>query len=170
MKDPKQLPPKWVKFFSWCFAYLIIIPLIVVGQLIFTGKTHGLSAYGFSLEGGNDPLHFVIMLSGVILLGSLTGIFVLTWRRYAYNFGIVYCLCALAVIFYGYCYGMPKHEGDIQGVLLICFLIHLIKHRKTWSIIVASKTLHSTDSSRAARFYGRLNQSKTVRYLATIRR
>ena len=134
-----QLPPKWVKFFSWCFAYLTIIPILVAGQLIFRGDIFGLSAYGFSINGGSGQLHFTILLAGALLLGGLTGIFILTWRRYAYDFGIVYSLFALAVIGYGYLSGVsPLNDGGAQGFLIVFFLIHLIRYRSAWAIIAAN--------------------------------
>ena len=145
MKDPQQLPPTWVKLFSWCFAYLTILPLLVAGQLIFRGDILGLSAYGFSISEGSGQLHFTIMLVGVLLLGGLTGIFILTWRRYAYDFGIAYSFSALAVIGYGYFSGVSSlDDGGAQGVLVVCFLIHLIRHRSAWAIIQANKSLHPT--------------------------
>jgi hypothetical protein len=143
MENPKQLPPKWVKFFSWCFAYLTIIPLLVTGQLILRGDILGLSAYGFSIEEGSGQLHLTIMLAAAILLGGLTGIFILTSRKYAYNFGIAYSLAALGVMSYGYFSGMSAFEdGGVQGLLLVCFLVHLIRNRSDWATSVANKASH----------------------------
>lgn len=134
MKKDRNLPPKWVKLFSWCFAYLNVIPLMVITQLIFLGDTHGLSAYGFSLEDNHDLLPFTLVISGVLLLGGLTGIFILTRRSYAYDFGVFYCLCALLSIFYGRISNMPTPEGGESGesVLLLLFLVHLCRRRKLW--------------------------------------
>jgi len=152
MNNPQELPPKWVKFFSWCFAYLTILPLMIAIQLVFFGTTYGLSAFGFSVEtDGNllkeniNLLPFVLILAGILLMGGLTGIFILTWRSYAYKFGIVYCSCAFAAIFYGKIVNMPSSDGDgaIQYLLLICFMIHLIRHRSAWEIITANKTAHT---------------------------
>ena len=121
-------------------------------QLVFFGATYGLSAYGFSLETDSNLLEshtellpFLLVLAGVLLMGGLTGIFILTWRPYAYNFGIVYCTSAFAAILYGEITNMPSSNGDgaLQYLLLICFIIHLIRHRRSWRRTVANKAAHT---------------------------
>jgi len=148
MNKPQELPPKWVKFFSWCFAYLTIIPMMIVIQVTVFRETYGLSSFGFSLEtDGNllkeriDLLPFLLVLAGIIFLGGLTGIFILTWRSFAYKFGIVYCSCAFVAISYGKIVNMPSSDDDgtIQYLLLICFMVHLIRHRRLWEQTVANK-------------------------------
>ena len=119
---------------------------MVVIQLIFRGEIYGLSAYGFALEGDSAPLLFALILAGVLLMGGITGILILKWQSYAYQFGIVYCICGFAAVFYGQFLGMPTSEGEGAGqqLLLLCFLVHLIRNRKAWEQTTANKSENLT--------------------------
>ena len=144
MKQPKILPSKWVSFFSWCFAFLSLIPFFVGCQLILHGDVFGFSAYGFSIGQGSGQVHFTLMLAGAIMLGGLTAIFILTSCKFAYEFGIVYCLYTLGIIGYGqYFSKFSLEDKGIQSLLVLCFLCHLIKNRSYWRTSLANKTAHS---------------------------
>ncbi len=112
--------------------------------MIYRGDIFGLSAYGFSIEEGAGEVHFTVMLTGTILLGGLTGIFILTRCKFAYDFGIAYSLSALGVISYGhFLSSLPLEDGGIQGLLILGFLFHLIRNRSIWRTNWANKTAYT---------------------------
>jgi hypothetical protein len=132
-----HLPPRWIKVFSCLFLIFLIMPLIAIWQIADTGTQLGISAFGLELEGGKDPLIWMLAIDGVLFLAALTGLFIVTKRTFAYEFGIVYCAVAIGLT-------VPAHfaVGDwdeaawsnitLQYPLLIAFLVHLIRNRRNW--------------------------------------
>ena len=143
--DTANLPPKWVKVFSWLFMIFLIIPVISAFQIFATGSQLGVSAFGLDLEGGEDPLAWMLAVDSILFLAALTGLFILTKRSFAYGFGIFYCVAAFGVSLTGH-FAIGDWDEDawmnisVQYPLLMCFLVHLIRNRNYWKNQNANKT------------------------------
>lgn len=132
-----SLPPGWVKVFSWLYLIFLPMPLFAIWQIVDTGTQLGVSAFGLQLKSGEDPLGWMLAIDGVLLLGALTGLFIVTKRDFAYGFGIVYCAIAIAVTVPGHVAvgdwdGAAWSNIALQYPLLIAFLVHLVRYRRNW--------------------------------------
>jgi hydrogenase-4 membrane subunit HyfE len=138
---PPPLPPEWIQFFSWLFLLALIPAAMAVWELIRSGTAENLNAFGLTLEPGRDPLGSIVALLGLLVLAGLTGLFILTRRRFAYDFAIGYCVTALvlppAVFFALGRWGDAWNNGFIERLLLLGFLVHLVCHRRAWRIQAA---------------------------------
>ena len=144
-----KLPPTWVKIFSCLFLIFLISPFFAAWQIFETGSQHSISAFGLELHGGHDPLAWILAIDSVLFMAALTALFILTKRSFAYDFGILYCVVALAIT-------IPGHflVGDwsskawsnitVQYPLLVCFLVHLIRNKTHWKNQDANKTVVAT--------------------------
>jgi hypothetical protein len=144
-----KLPPTWVRIFSFLFLIFLISPFFAAWQIFETGSQHSISAFGLELQGGRDPLAWILAIDSILFMASLTALFILTKRSFAYDFGILYCAVALAIT-------IPGHflVGDwsskawsnitVQYPLLVYFLVHLIRNRAHWKNQDANKTVVAT--------------------------
>jgi len=143
------LPPTWVRVFSYLFLIFLIFPIFVAWQIFETGAQYSISAFGLELEGGEDSLAWMLAVDAVLFMAALTGLFIVTKRSFAYEFGILYCAAALAVTIPAN-FLIGDWNGDawsnilVQYPLLICFLVHLIRNRAQWKNQNASKSEMAT--------------------------
>jgi len=143
-----NLPPRWVKAFSWLFMIFLVIPVISAFQIFDTGSQLGVSAFGLDLKGGEDPLAWILAVDALLFLAALTGLFIITKRPFAYDFGIFYCVAAIGVSLQGhFAVGDWNEETgmsiSIQYLLLFCFLVHLLRNRNHWKNRTMRKPLIS---------------------------
>jgi hypothetical protein len=133
---PNPLPPIWVKLFSCIFLVFIPLPLInwfLDGLAV----THQVNGFGLRLQSGIVSELWIHAFEMIFFLAGLTGLFILTKRSFAYGFGIIYCLTALAVAVPAYFFAGVSGDDAVrsaipQYALLLCFLVHLIRHRRQW--------------------------------------
>ena len=133
-----KLPPTWVKAFSCLFTIYLLVPVLAFWQIREAGSPLGVAAFGVDLKGDRDPLAWILAFDVVLFLGGLTGLLILRRQRFAYDFGIGYCVVTLGVT-------LPAHlvipggnpwsglGAAIQYPLLILFLVHLIRNRRGWN-------------------------------------
>jgi hypothetical protein len=141
-----KLPPTWVKVFSCLFLIFLIFPLFVAWQVFETGSQYGISAFGLDLEGGQDPLAWMLAVDAVLFMAALTGLFIVTRRSFAYDFGIFYCAATFTVtipanFYVGDWDGVAWSNIGVQYPLLFCFLVHLIRNRAQWKDQNANKAV-----------------------------
>lgn len=130
-----QLPPTWIKAFSWLFLIFLAAPVLGILQIGNSGAELSIAAFGLTLRAGENSTAWIIGIHIVLFAGGLTGLFILRRRRFAYDFGISYCFLALLVTAAGHLF----HAGETSGInmaiqypLLLLFLWHLIAHRREW--------------------------------------
>ena len=129
------MPPIWVKAFSWLFIFFLVIPVTAIGDILANGQLLGIRAFGLDLNGEEAPLHWQLGVILVLILAGLTGFFIVWERRFAYSFGIFYCLTTFAITVLAHIQigGLDTWKGSIiQYFLLTCFLVHLIRNRMRW--------------------------------------
>lgn len=134
------LPPVWIKIASWLFLIYLAVPLLALWQIRATGGQLSISAYGLRLEGGREPLAWILAIDALLFLGGLTALFLLIRRRFAYDFGIFYC--ASTLVFTVACHLILGAHYELSGInaiihysLLCAFFIHLVRHRRTWRML-----------------------------------
>ncbi|MDQ8182719.1 LPXTG cell wall anchor domain-containing protein [Pelagicoccus sp. SDUM812005] len=159
MKSKQKLPPLWIKIFSWIFLMFALIPVSYLLNRPFASSGGRVSAFGLRIVNTGDAEVWFLSLIGILFLGSLTGLFILTKRSFAYDFGLFYCLTAVVVTITAHAVGfspnpfIPKyHVLDIavQYLLLSAFLYHLAINRSNWRATSASKSLQATGTSPVA--------------------
>lgn len=149
--DSKEanLPPKWVTLFSWLFLVYLLAPVFAALRIFSEGGAGAVSGFGLDLTTAEDPLHWLLGIDIVMFAGGLTGFFILTKRRLAYDFGIFYCVLTFGIT-------LPANffVGDwdsdawlnimVQYFLLGCFFVHLLRNRALWRTKIANKTEQTT--------------------------
>jgi hypothetical protein len=134
---PKQLPPIGVKVFSWLFLFGLAAPLFAIYQIRTIGTQISISAFGLSLKGGQHSLLWILALDFVLFMAGLASLFILVRRKFAYDFGIFYCVITLLITITVHVMVRGHNEMTlinvlIQYPLLLLFLIHLIRYRRHW--------------------------------------
>ena len=131
------------------------MPIFAVWQIIDRGAQLGVSAFGISLKGGKDPLAWMLALDLVLFLGGVTALLIVSRRRCAYDFGLLYCATALVVT-------IPAHfivgSNDatawvniwVQYPLLIAFLVRLLRNRRRWATLIGERVGGGDSASLSA--------------------
>jgi len=132
-----RLPPLWIKVFSWLSLVYLVVPVLAIWQISTIGTQLGVSAFGLALRGDLHPLSWIIALDLVAFMAGLTGLFILTRRRFAYDFGIFHCAINFIVTIAAHFIIRGHNEMtwlnvSLQYPLLLLFSIHLIRHRGQW--------------------------------------
>lgn len=158
----KQLPPLWVDISSLLFLGFFLVPLLVAQQIRGGGIQLGVSAFGLRLFAGEHPLFWVLAVDLTLFLGALTGLFIVTRRRFAYGFGVFYCTSTILVtvgahIAVGADGRAAWTDAAIQYVLLLLFLAQLVLNRRRWieqrgeqSVALKQRLAPSLQPARAA--------------------
>ena len=89
--DSAGLPPIFVKFWSFIFSWFILTPL-----LLFTDDRIMVSFLAFQFTTNRDPPMWVLVLSGLLVLGAISGLAILFRFKAAYDIACIYCICTIA--------------------------------------------------------------------------
>ena len=132
-----KLPPVWVTLFAWLFLVFLFVPILSVLQLSGFAPNVGVHAFGLNLLPGRDSLAWILTIQGLLFLASLTALFVVTRRSWAYDFGMSYCIVALTITIAGHMLGVGDDSSRtiniaVQYPLLVCLLVHLLYNRQAW--------------------------------------
>lgn len=136
-RNETNLPPIWVKVFSYAMMIFLITPFFSIWQISHPESQIGVSAFGLDLKSDTDSLGWMLVVNATLFLAALTGLFIIAKRSFAYDFGIGYGVFTIAVT-------IPAHflvghwdkeawwNIAVQYPLLGCFLVHLIRNRVAW--------------------------------------
>ena len=125
-----KLIPIWMRMSSWFFMGLsVVLPIVIGYTFYYRYEKTPIIESNLALE--QIYLAGFGLLIAVMLLSGITGYAILTKRRWAIVFGIVYASFSLVV--YGYSLINQFNYSLLTiELLLVFFLYHLITMRKSW--------------------------------------